>query len=160
MTIDQDVQKLLQPTDDVSGWYGAVRALDAAKATPLVVQVLQDENESDARRRLAATMLGVLGDPRAIAALVSVLHTRDSVLRGRAAETLGSFPGLDPAIVNQLMQGLEDNDRYFRECCAKALGMLRWTAALPQLQHMRDHDSAISNREAAQAAIHAIQGGR
>jgi len=159
-TVEQEVQALLRATDDVAGWYRAVRALDAAAATPVVIEVLEDENESERERRLAATMLGILGDRRAIPPLVAAMGATDRVLRGRAAETLGNFPGLDPAIVAQLLQGLSDPDSYFRECCAKALGQLTRVEALPGLQRMRDQDSVSSNREAAQQAIEAIQGVR
>ena len=160
MVIEQDVQNLLQPTDAVTDWYRAARALDSAAATPPLIAVLADEKESDSRRRLAALMLGMLGDARAIPALVSAMQAKDYVLRGRAAEMLGSFPLLENSIVARLLTGLSDPDRYFRECCAKALGQLKRKEALPQLEHMRDNDPSLSNREAAQEAIRSIQGGR
>jgi HEAT repeat protein len=160
MTIEQRVEALLQPTDAAANWYRAVAALDRAAATPIVMAVLEDETATAHRRRLAATMLGVLGDARAIPALARALGAPDRVLRGRAAETLGAFPQLDAEIVRQLVIGLTDPDPYFRECAAKALGQLKRTDALPMLHAMRETDPLASNRDVARDAIDAIRTGR
>jgi HEAT repeat protein len=157
MTIEQRVEALLQPTDALANWYRAVAALDRAAATPIVIAILEDETASAQRRRLAATMLGVLRDARAIPALARALGASDRVLRGRAAETLGAFPQLDTDLVRQLVAGLTDPDPYFRECAAKALGYLKRADALPMLQAMRDTDPLASNRDVARDAIDAIR---
>lgn len=160
MTIEQRVEALLQPTDAAANWYRAVAALDRAAATPIIIALLENDTESAPRRRLAATMLGLLGDARAIPALASAMNAQDRVLRGRAAETLGSFPELGADLVRQLVAGLTDPDPYYRECAAKALGLLKRADALPMLQAMRDHDSFASNRDVAREAIDAIRQGR
>src|SRR5262249_21449610 len=159
MTIDQDVEKLFVPTHAEASWRQAVAALDSRVATPIVIRVLQSPAESNSRRLVAATILGLLGDERAIPALVAATQAADSTLRGLAAETLGSFPRLGDDDVRLPSAGLGGPQRFFRECCARALGRLRRTEALPALEQMRDHDPAWNNREIAQEAIDAIRGG-
>lgn len=156
--IEDSVRGLLRATDDVAGWYRAVKELNPKEAVPVLLGILQDENEEQSNRRLAATMLGVLRDSRAIPALAGAMLASDRVLRGRAAEMLGEFPELAENFFLQLMQGLHHEDPYFRECCAKALGQLRRPEALPALERMRASDTVPVNREVAQSAIEAIRG--
>jgi HEAT repeat protein len=159
-TIEQSVRNLLRATDDVAGWHRAVKELDSAAALPVVIAILQNDREDAYSRRVAATMLGVLGDDRAIAALAGALDAPDRILRGRAAETLGNFPRLERSVFLRLVDGLKDPDSYFRESCAKALAQLRQPDALPALDEMRTKDAVPFNREVAQGAIAMIRGAR
>lgn len=154
----EKVRQLLQPTDDELHWYQRVMALDKAEAVPILMNILKDEQEREFTRRQAALILGLLGDKRAINTLSQVLNATDRVLRGRAAEALGQFKDLDEKIVQELVQGLQDEDYFVRECCAKALGQLQRLETLPALEQMRLTDSVLTNREVAQKAIQAIRG--
>src|SRR5713226_7160047 len=111
-TIEQSVRDLLRATDDVAGWHRAVKQLDSA-AVPVVIAILKNDHEDAFSRRVAATMLGVLADDRAIPALVEALAVPDRILRGRAAETLGNFPRLERTVLLRLVDGLKDRDSYF-----------------------------------------------
>lgn len=158
-TIEQSVRNLLRATDDVGGWCRAVEQLDSA-AVPVVIAILKNDQEDVFSRRVAATMLGVLGDDRAIPALVEALAVPDRILRGRAAETLGNFPLLERSVFLRLVDGLKDPDSYFRESCAKALGELGQAEALPALDEMKAKDVVPFNREVAQGAMAKIRGAR
>ena len=158
-TTEQSVRNLLRATDDVAGWHRAVQELARAEAVPILVAILRNVNEEEENRRLAATMLGMLGDDRAIPALAAALLAPDRILRGRAAEMLGQFPQLEGDVFQQLVQGLQDRDAYFRECCATALSQLRKLEALPALEQMSKADDVPFNREVAKKAIAAIRGG-
>ncbi len=155
--IEREVRSLLRPTDDEISWYPRVRALDIPEAVPVLVSILIDEQEKQYTRRQAALILGLLGDKRAISALTQALNAGDRILRGRAAEALGRFEGLEHSVIQQLIQGLQDEDYFMRECSAKALGQLRRPEALPALERMRAIDNASNNREVAQKAIEAIK---
>jgi HEAT repeat protein len=159
-TIEQHVRNLLRATDDVAGWRRAVKELDAAAAVPVVIAILQNDREDAYSRRVAATMLGILGDDRATSALANALNSSDRILRGRAAETLGNFPRLERSIFLRLVEGLKDTDSYFRESSAKALAQLRQPEALAALDEMKTKDVVPFNREVAQEAIAKIRGAR
>lgn len=156
----EKVRQLLRPTDDEVGWYQKVRALNIPEAVPVLVRILNDEQEKRYTRRQAALILGLLGDKQAISALARALNAPDRVLRGRAAEALGQFEGLEDSVVQQLIQGLQDEDYFTRERCANALGQLKRLEALPALEQMSAVDSVSTNREVAQKAIEAIKGVR
>lgn len=156
--IEQEVSSLLRPTDDEIGWYQRVTALDRSEAVPVLVSILNDEQEKQYTRRQAALILSLLGDKRAISALTQALNAGDRILRGQAAQALGRFEGLEHSVIQQLIQGLQDEDYFMRECSAKALGQLRLPEALPALERMSATDNASNNREVAQKAIGAIKG--
>lgn len=158
-TIEQTVRTLLRATDDVAGWHRAVKQLDSA-AVPVVIAILRNDHEDAFSRRVAATVLGVIADDRAIPAVVEALAAPDRILRGRAAETLGNFPRLERSVLLRLVDGLKDPDSYFRESCARALAELRQPEALPALDEMKAKDVVPFNREVAQGAIAKIRGGR
>jgi len=132
-------------------------ALDAAEAIPLLIAVLNDEQEKLYPRRMAATILGLLRDERAIAALAQTLSASDASLRASAAEALGRFEAPEDSLVQRLIQGLQDDDYFVRETCAKTLGRLKRPDALPALTRMSIADSVSTNREVAQQAIEAIR---
>jgi hypothetical protein len=151
------VDRLLKPSDDEIGWYKQVMALHRVEAVPVLMNVLSDPQQPRSSRRQAALILGLLRDERAIRALVDALHAAERVLRGRAAEALGQFETVPEDVLQSLIQGLQDEDYFVRECCAKTLGQLRRPEALPALTVMSASDEVSTNRELAEKAMEAIQ---
>ena len=152
----EKVRRLLKPTDDF-GWSREVMELDRQQAVPLLITILNDEQEKQYTRRQAALMLGMLGDERATGALAGALQATDFALRARAADALGQINQLNDETVQRLIQGLEDENDVVRKCCAKTLGDLRRSEALSALENMSTNDDVMSNRTVAQKAIDAIR---
>jgi HEAT repeat protein len=153
----EKVRHLLRPADDDESWYQEIMALDRDEAIPLLIGYLENEQESLYTRRLCIQILSLLRDDRAISAIARALSANDRILRGRAAEALGQFEGLEQSVIEQLTQGLQDEDYFMRECCAKALGQLKRPEALLALEQMSISDSVPTNREVARKAIDLIQ---
>jgi HEAT repeat protein len=154
----REVRRLLTPTDDVNGWLRRVRALDADEALPLLLAILGGAQESPGDRLQAALVLGYLRDPRAVGALAEAMQAADPVMRAQAAESLGLIGAAEERVLRQLIQGLNDEDYFVRECSAKALGRLGSPEAAPHLERMSAADPVASNREAAQRAVESLRG--
>ena len=156
----QKVRRLLQPTHDLTSWYAEVDALDAEEAIHTLLEILNNDLEAVRTRCQAATLLGMLRDARALDALIGAFHAPDGLLRARAALALGQIGMPEERVVQSMIQGLSDEDYFVRECCAKALGLMKRPEALPALEQMSAVDSVSTNREVAQKAIEAIKGVR
>jgi HEAT repeat protein len=134
-------------------------------------------------RAHAATALGLIGDRRAVGALLNALQDRDPVLRSRVAVALGrlgderAFENLvmalrDPKMhvrrdamwalselgdrraVGLLVRALRDPSRFIRLQAAECLGEMGSAQALPELQRLAANEK---QRRVKQAAWHAIE---
>jgi HEAT repeat protein len=155
---EEKVRELLQPTDDQAGWEKEVRELEVEVAVPVLCAVLLSEDERFPTRKLAATMLGILGGERAGEALALMLNHSEPLLRARAAEGLGRMGRMGEAVERQLIERLGDEDAFVRECSARALGQWKSVSALAALARMSEADEVSTSREAAQEAVKAIGG--
>jgi HEAT repeat protein len=156
--IENEVRNLLEPSDEEQTWHQRVLALDPAGAIPVISAILLNEQEKLYARRKAVLLLEIIGGPQAGAVLSQALNAGDRIVRGRAAEALGKIGDLGPEIMQQLLAGLNDEDDFMRECCAKALGQLKSIEALSALSQMSVSDVSSANRSVAQQAIKEIQG--
>jgi HEAT repeat protein len=156
--IPEPIMRVLLPRDD-SRWEAEVMSLDAEQAVPVIVGVMFDGGERLAVRKMAVTVLGMLRDARAVGPLTRTLRDPDRIMRARSAEALGEFKDLGADVVALLVEALRDEDYYVRECGAKALGKLRRAETLTALREMSEHDEVSTNRELAQEAVAAIEGG-
>ena len=142
---DTPVQKLLQPLRDAPAgrnWFQALmyslfhsgrslyvdqsevardlQKLGAPAVPELIVALKEDVREV---RWVAATDLGEIKDPAAVAPLIEALAAdRESSVREAAAQALGQLK--DPAAVEPLIAALKDRDQGVRMEAAKALGEL------------------------------------
>lgn len=154
----EKVRRLLQPTHDVTGWHAEVKTLNAEEAIPILYEILNDNLEPLRTRGQAVSMLGMFRDDQAVGLLIEILQAPDGLLRAQAALALGRIGMPQERVVQALIQGLNDEDYFVRECCAKALGLMKRPEALPALTQMSASDSASTNRDVAQKAIEDIQG--
>ena len=137
-------------------------------------------------RAHAATALGLIGDRRAVGALLNALQDRDPVLRSRAAAALGrlgderAFESLVPMLrdpkvhvrrdamwalselgdrraVGLLIRALHDPSRFIRQQAAECLGELGSPLALPELERLAAHEKQRRVKQAAWQAIDLIE---
>jgi HEAT repeat protein len=94
----------------------ALKKLRDRRATQPLIRIVEDGGKKgvydDHRRRFAAEILGVLGDPRAIPALAKALRDNDAYVREAASESLKRFIPTHPDAILRLPQ--EDLDRLGR----------------------------------------------
>jgi len=96
-------------------------------AVHALVGTLKDKNES--LRKVAAAVLGNIGEPSAVPALIEALNDKDVGVRSEAAWALGKIG--DASAVPALIGGLEDMD--VRSVAAWALGEIGDVSAVPAL---------------------------
>ena len=115
-----------------------VAALGAVTKTGMTSQELLDllGSGSDAVRGAAVKVLGELGDPRAVGALIDLLQDNDQI-GGLAARALGETGNL--RAVEPLLQVFEEGDDSRRKNVAEALGKLGDRRAVsPLLEWLND----------------------
>ncbi len=80
------------------------------------------KSEDPKQRRMAAEMLGIIGNPGAFPELMEALEDEDAAVRANAAEALGKIrdPGAKPALINKLKDPSDD----VRINAALALGVI------------------------------------
>jgi len=80
------------------------------------------KSEDPKQRRMAAEMLGIIGNPGAFPELMEALEDEDAAVRANAAEALGKIrdPGAKPALINKLRDPSDD----VRINAALALGVM------------------------------------
>jgi len=147
------LERLLLPTDDADGWRRRVAALARDQAIPFAAGVLDDPLRPPREREQAATMLGVLDGPGAVAPLARALDDPDPVLRARAIEALGAAGDPGDEVVERILRALEDPDSYVRETAALTLGQLGVGRAVPALREMAEGSDELTLREAAAASL-------
>ncbi len=114
-------------------------------------QILKVENRDV--RRLAAWILGEIGDSRAIKPLIQALNDEDSDVQWRAAEALVKIG--EPA-VEQLIQALKDENNYIRWWAAEALEKIGEPAVEALGQALKDEEEDEGVRRAVVWALGAI----
>ena len=161
----------------------SLAALGETAFDPLLA-VLSDPQAKG--RAHAATALGLIGDRRAVGALLNALQDRDPVLRSRAAAALGrigdecAFENLvmtlrDPKVhvrrdamwamselgdrraVGLLIRALRDPSRFIRQQAAECLGELGNPQALPELQRLVAYEKQRRVKQAAWQAIEQLE---
>lgn len=100
---------------------------------------------------LLATVLGQIGDHRAVDVLCDAVASPDRGLRIAAARALGCLE--DPRAVPVLTAALEDADADQQVAVATALGRIGATDAIADLLRIVDHGDAASARSAAAAVL-------
>ena len=105
----------------VSGASESLKKLRDRRAVEPLIRIVEDDGNKgpgyayrrDYRRRFAAEILGVLGDPRAIPALAKALHDDDEYIRYAARESLLAFVPTHPDAILRLPP--EDRHRLGRQ---------------------------------------------
>ena len=101
----------------------------------------------------AATLLGAIGDPKAIPALIETLRDNNKLVRREASTALSRMG--EPA-VEPLIETLDDEDWKVRGAAAWALGNLNDERAIPALEKLLDDESGFV-KQGAQSAISSIK---
>ncbi len=104
---------------------------------------------------VAATALGIIGDTKAVPALVKCLNAHNQYLRRSASEALGKICG--PEHIPILLKALKDRRNQVREGATVALGGIGPSAqaAVPALiQALKDREPSV--RESAARALGSI----
>ena len=101
----------------------------------------------------AATLLGAIGDPKAIPALIDTLRDNNKLVRREASTALSRMG--EPA-VEPLIETLDDEDWNVRGAAAWALGNLNDERAIPALEKLLDDESGYV-KQGAQSAIASIK---
>ena len=101
----------------------------------------------------AATLLGAIGDPKAIPYLIETLRDNNKLVRREASTSLSRMG--EPA-VEPLIETLDDEDWRVRGAAAWALGNLNDERAIPALEKLLDDESGYV-KQGAQSAIASIK---
>lgn len=113
-------------------------------------ELLDELNSGDpAVRGSVARVLGLMGDPTAVQALLGHLADEDALAGDRVAEALGKLG--DPSIAPALMQTLNSDQVMVRARSAYALGLLKHAAAVDLLGERLRTDKPEVARRAAEA---------
>src|SRR5258708_22245729 len=94
-------------------------AYGAADVEPLIA-LLRDGTTKQAA--CAITVLGAIGDHRAVEPLIGMLQAAHVLLRMNAAKALSSFD--EPAVITALLGGLNDRDELVQSWVLNSLGAL------------------------------------
>lgn len=133
------------PMDRLNDAFEVVNAMFSGTLDSLAGKLSKGDSHV---RTLAATALGMLGDPHAVGPLARSLNSSDVEVRRAVTEALGK---LGPDAVEPLMGALRDQDMGVRCRACMALGGLRDTRAVePLLATLQDGESAV-RAEAAYA---------
>lgn len=125
---------------------------DVSALEPLV-RYLRARHDAEYAHAGAAVSLGLLGDPRAVPALVEALADDRAAVRGWAAQALGRLE--QPAAVEALLRALEDGHAEVRAQASWALGRLGDRRAVgPLLARLAEPEPRV--RALAAAALGAL----
>jgi HEAT repeat protein len=118
-----------------------------APAVPALIQLLDEwEKHAEFVRRLACHALALIGDLRAVPALIQTLHNLSSDARTPAKTALIK---LGAPVVPALIEALQQEDWLFRVEVCRVLGAIRDPSAVPALiQALRDPDISFAVCEA------------
>ena len=124
MSVPDNLDALLQQLDgnDVLirlAVHDRLIAYGAAVVEPLIA-LLRDGTTKQAA--CAITVLGAIGDHRAIEPLIGMLHASHVLIRMNAAKALSSFG--EPAVLTALLDSLNDRDELVQSWVLNSLGAL------------------------------------
>jgi HEAT repeat protein len=150
----------------------AARALGLIASSDEVIEALAAtlRSDFDYRHGAAAYGLAQIGDPARVAApaLVSAyskwLDCKDQVISGHwmttAVGRLGPHSAAEKSAVNALIRALDDKDRSIHLSAVTSLGKFGKNAAsaIPKLRSLKAKDASPQIRDAASAALNAIEG--
>lgn len=132
---------------------GLVRDRHAVSAiVPALLPFLADSHS--AVRFYTARVLDELKDERSVEPLAAALLDSDDGCRHAAARALAEFG--DARVLTALTNGLSHGDQYIRLWSVKALARLRDPSTIPALHTMVVEDRSREVREAAAAALGAL----
>jgi HEAT repeat protein len=117
------LDKLARPDFPDSRKAGLILALGEMRdpaAVDALSAIARNGDEERVRRMYAADALGKIGDEKAIPVLKTLLGESDALVRAYASTALSGFSV--ESVLNELMQGLRDENWRVRVQCAKALG--------------------------------------
>lgn len=121
-------------------------------AVPEMIKALKDKDGYV--RKDIAKILGHVGDPSAVYAIIEALGDDVADVRRAAAEALGQFK--DATAVPALCVALSDTQEFVRRTAAEALGQIGATTAVHDLIHAL-HDASESVRVVAAWALGQIK---
>jgi HEAT repeat protein len=98
----------------------ALGSLKDPSAVEALVGIAKNGDEDRIRRMYAADSLGKIGDEKAIPVLEGLLGDPDALVRAYASSALSAFDVTK--VVDDLIQGLKDDNWRVRVQCARALG--------------------------------------
>lgn len=101
----------------------------------------------------AATLLGAIGDPKAIDPLIATLKDNNKLVRREASTALSR---MGEAAVDPLIGVLDDEDWKVRGAAAWSLGNLGDEKAIPALEKLLDDESGFV-KSGAKSAIDSIK---
>jgi hypothetical protein len=150
--------RLLRQMTSRSEWKRAEAAellgrLREPSAVEPLLAALDDPSEDV--RTVAARGLAAIGDPSAVPALAGALSDPSRWTLSLVAENLMA---MGPAVVQPLMELLEDGDHNVRVAAVQILGEIRDSGALPVLIDILAHDESLNLRAQAAAAIGKLGG--
>jgi HEAT repeat protein len=136
---------LVAPDDDVRLIAAqTVRKLPSAKAIPVLIERLTDEENDQVLAEVVET-LGILRARDAAVPLLGLILHPDDLVRANVAEAFGWIGMRDPEITRALLKLLGDNEEVVRCYAAESLGDVgQGKEALEALQyHLEADDSLI-----------------
>lgn len=158
------LRDILKTEDDSSVQIYLIWALGLKKATDAVAQITPFLKSSDADvRKMAAYVLGVLGDPQAAKELEGLLSDLDKDVRWNAALSLASLKS--DAGYSVLMEMLnrgtlvqeyalpEDKIEEIMVNATRGLALLKKPESLPRLSQLSNSDKSLKVRQAAIEAL-------
>lgn len=118
-------------------------------AVPRLIEVLRDEDEDTGFRGQIALVLGMIGDKRALDALLEAMRQDNADIRWGAARAVARMG--DKRSVAPLIEALKDKDMHIRYTAAMLLGDLANGRAIqPLIEAMKDEERDV-RAEAARA---------
>ncbi|MEM3031127.1 MAG: HEAT repeat domain-containing protein [Candidatus Micrarchaeia archaeon] len=158
--VKQAVEAFLNELNNKDPWvrHNAVEALGrlglrderVKKAVPDLIEALADP----LLRADIARALGMIGDDKAVPALIECLNDGNREVRGNATEALGHMK--DRRSVPALIEKLEDENARVRFSAALSLGRIGDARALPALRKALLEDPDVMVRTYAAASIGVI----
>ena len=149
-TIDELIELLNDKDDFVVEDVMGELELRADESLDPLIEALSHRKKNV--RLHAATLLGAIGDPKAIPALIETLKDNNKLVRREASTALSR---MGEPVVDPLIETLNDEDWRVRGAAAWALGNLNDEKAIPALEKLLDDESGYvkSGAESAIASI-------
>jgi len=144
-----EIQELIQKLADEEKRHKAEYQLKklGRKVVPDLISALKHENQNI--RYFSARLLGQIGDPRAIPALIEA-H-KDETIAYEVTRALATIGG--PKVVPTLLKGLKHENEWRRASAAKWLGAIGDSRAIKPLMALLKEDKEWCVRAAAASAL-------